>query len=347
MFLFLTSWFPKLNMASKYDLEEQNNADLEPDFLSLMPNLPSLPSFVELSGRLETTQKDNALGGGTKDCFSPQTTDPPQNDNLIDLTDGLDITEPHPLEETDDDGDTLLHSAIISQKPQLALLMVDMIKKEGHRRILNVINNERQTPLHLAALIFNSSIILALLKNGADITARDSKGRTFMHILCENVKVWSRDSQLCELLLNKQWGITSFLTPFEITECLRIKNFAGQTCFHVACETGNICAARCLVDIYEKQKRCLVDMEDMDFLNIPDSKSGKRALHVAAENGHTSVVKLLAGSHGVDLEKRTYNGMTALIAAYHRGHHNCVGALRNAHAKFSTKEIKKFGPYKE
>ena len=328
MFLFLTSWFPKLNMASKYE------NDLEPDFLSLMPNLPSLPSFVELSGRLD--KKDNELGGGTKDCFSPQTTDPPQNDNLIDLTDGLDITEPHPLEETDDDGDTLLHSAIISQKPQLALLMVDMIKKEGHRRILNVINNERQTPLHLAALIFNSSIILALLKNGADITARDSKGRTFMHILCEKVKVWSRDSQLYELLLNKQWGITSFLTPFEITECLRIKNFAGQTCFHVACETGNIGAAR-----------CLVDMEDKDFLNIPDSKSGKTALHVAAENGHTSVVKLLAGSHGVDLEKRTYNGMTALIAAYHRGHHNCVGALRNAHAKFSTKEIKKFGPYKE
>ena len=314
-------------MASKFDLEEKPDNDLEPDFVSFVPNLPSLSSFVE----------DKELGSGTKDSYSRQTNDPPQNDNLIHLTEDLDITEPHPLEEKDDDGDTLLHSAIIDHNSQLALLMVDMIKEDGQRRILNIVNNERQTPLHLAALIFNIQIILTLLKNGADTTARDSMGRTFMHILCENVKVWSRDSQLCELLMNKQWGITSLLTPNGLTECLRIKNFAGQTCFHVACETGNIAAIKCLLEI---------GME----ANIPESKAGKTGLHIAAVNGLTGVVRLLcerSKKYGVELEKTTYNGMTALIGAYHRRYNNIVGVLRNAGAVFSKMEIKKFGPGRE
>ena len=327
MLLFLTSWDPKLNMAS------QNDYDLEQDLISI-PNLPSLPSCLQLPGTHQTTRNDKTLDVGTKDSCIHRTND--TSPNPIDLTGDLDDTEINVLEETDCDGDTLLHNAIILCKTQIAQVLVDMIKNEGQRRILNIVNNEWQTPLHVAALTGDITIVLALLKNGADITARDKEGRTFMHILCANDENFSRNSKLREFLLNKQSGITSLLTPNKLPECLRIKNCRGQTCFHVACETGNIGAAR-----------CLVDMEDMDFLKIPDSKAGKTGLHVAAENGHTSVVKLLAGRHGVDLERKTYDGMTALIAAYHRGHSNIVGVLRNADAVFSTREIKKFGPYRE
>ena len=319
-------------MASNYDLEEKDN-DLEPDLIS-MPNLPSLPSCLQLPGTHQTTRNDRTLDVGTEDSFNRQTNYPTQNDILINLTEDLDITETYPLEETDCDGDTLLHTAIILNKTQTAQGLVDLISNEGRTKILNMANNEGQTPLHVAALTGDITIALALLKNGADITARDNKGRTFMHILCDNDVNFSKNSELREFLLNKQSGITSLLTPNQLPECLRIKNCRGQTCFHTACENGNVAATRCLLEI------------GMDA-NIKDSKAGKRGLIIAAENGHINVVKLLARCDGVDLEKKTYDGMTALIAAYHRGHSNIVGVLRNAGALFSTREIKKFGPYRE
>ena len=288
--------------------------DLELDLLSL-PTLPSLPSLPDTT----LNHLEDIYVGQNK-----------PSDNLIDLSAEIvnDRGEfDNILTDQDDEGDTLLHVSILSTLTTVALSLIKLM----HPEQLNIANNMKQTALHIAAHIINISVLKSLIEHGADITIQDNKGRTVMHILCEK-----GDSQSMKLLSEfptmKSANVTNACTVTfqKITECLAIKNYEGQTCFHIACEKSNKHALTTLLEI------------GMD-INIQESKAGKTALHIAAEQGNVAVVKFLVKQRDIDLEKKTYDGMTPLIGAYHREHHNVVGALRNAGAAMNNRELKKFG----
>ena len=295
-------------------------SDLELDLLSL-PTLPSLPSLLDTS--LNHLEDIYEYVGQTK-----------PSDNLIDLS-AETVNDREEFDEIltnqDDEGDTLLHVSILSIWTAVALGLIKLM----HPEQLNVANNMSQTSLHIAAHTRNSSVLKSLIEHGADIAIQDNKGRTVMHILCEK-----GDSQSVKLLSEfprmKSANVKNAcaVTVQKITECLAIKNYKGQTCFHIACERSNKDAMTTLLEI------------GMD-INIQESKSGKTVLHLAAEQGNITVVRFLVKQRDIDLEKKTYDGVTPLIGAYHRKYSNVVGVLRNAGAVMNKRELLKFGPYRE
>ena len=233
------------------------------------------------------------------------------------------------LTSRDAEGDTLLHDSIICGWTESALNWIELMLPEQ----LNIENNIRQTPLHIAAHTGNNAVLKSLIENGANISVQDNKGRTAVHIICE--KGDSHSMKLLSVALKSANEENACAVTFQkITECLQKKNNNGQTCFHIACEKGNKDALTALLDI------------GMD-INIQESKAGKTALHIAAEQGNVAVVRFLVKQRDIDLEKKTYDGATPLIGAYHRKYSNVVGALRNAGAVMNKRELSKFGPFRE
>jgi ankyrin repeat protein len=83
------------------------------------------------------------------------------------------------LEERDTSGDTALHLAIPVSE-EIAVALV----KEGAD--VSARNQLHETPLHLAAQKNSVSFINKLLRHGADLRAKDNSGRTVMHWAVEN-----------------------------------------------------------------------------------------------------------------------------------------------------------------
>ena len=90
------------------------------------------------------------------------------------------------------------------------------------------------------------------------------------------------------------------------------RNSDGYTCFHVACQTNNKRTVQLLIDMGVN-------------MNLGESKAGKTGLHLACEAGLSTVVKLLVNQSGINLDEQSYDGQTALIAAYHKRLNNIVG----------------------
>ena len=49
---------------------------------------------------------------------------------------------------------------------------------------LDAVNEQRQTPLHLAAAAASSQAVQLLLRHGAAVDARDARGRTALDLAC-------------------------------------------------------------------------------------------------------------------------------------------------------------------
>lgn len=65
-----------------------------------------------------------------------------------------------------------------------------------------------------------------------------------------------------------------------------------------------------------------------------DAKSGRTALHHAADSGDTALVQVLLKRPDVDVNRRSFNGHTPLTIAWGRGHTSVVRLLLAAGAQF-------------
>jgi ankyrin repeat protein len=90
----------------------------------------------------------------------------------------------------------------------------------------------------------------------------------------------------------------------------------GRTAFHLSCEAGNLGLVRMMLQ------------HELSLIRIPDPE-GMRPLHLAAKNGHTSIVQalLLAGAR---LETLTFRGETAADLARRHGFDN-LGTTLSRH----------------
>jgi len=77
------------------------------------------------------------------------------------------------LSTTDEDGNTFLHfAAIYENNGRIARELID------HGINIDSVNNEGQTPLHVAASKGNNEVVKILVSLGADINAKDTDGNT-------------------------------------------------------------------------------------------------------------------------------------------------------------------------
>lgn len=195
----------------------------------------------------------------------------------------------------DDDGDTQLHIAIVQGFLEAAF---SLIRMAPHCCLLNILNDDGQSPLHLAVLTRQPRIVRRLILAGANPALRNFRGNTALHLACATGDLASA------------MALTDSLTPLErnhllpggkvpaLPQNLEQRNYDGEMCLHIAAASGQVELVRLLL-------RFGADLEAKEAL------AGKTALHLAVERGCRSVVAFLLKECRPCLDSQTYAGITA------------------------------------
>lgn len=187
-----------------------------------------------------------------------------------------------------EDGDTILHLAIIHEEQGFAQQLMDLFPHE----LLDIQNNLYQTPLHLATYLNQSFIVKELLARGVSLELQDQEGNTPLHVACEHGLYDCANEMVNVASSNK------------LAHVLETQNWRGLTCLHVA--------------TLHKHHRImrLFTKKGVD-LNIQEGTSGKSALHMAVELHDVTAVTLLLNK-GANVDATMFNGCTALHLAVGR-----------------------------
>ncbi|KAM9310600.1 B-cell lymphoma 3 protein homolog isoform 2-T2 [Pholidichthys leucotaenia] len=206
----------------------------------------------------------------------------------------------------DEDGDTALHIAVVQGKMDIVCKLIRLLLWAG--RSLDIYNNLRQTPLHLAVITKQASMVEVLLRGGADPAALDRNGQTALHLCCEY------DQRDCLFLL---------LSPSSPSTCLEIRNYEGLSPLHLA-------VLQCRKNLAQMLLDAGADINAMDI------KSGQTPLMHAVESSNTDMVHFLI-ENGCDVNTQSYSGNTALHSACGRGQVDIVRLLLKSGADSSLK----------
>ncbi|XP_070698602.1 nuclear factor of kappa light polypeptide gene enhancer in B-cells inhibitor, alpha b [Pempheris klunzingeri] len=191
--------------------------------------------------------------------------------------------------QTTEDGDTLLHLAIIHEAKDYIRTMIDLSK---HTDFLNTQNDQRQTPLHLAVITNQADVCQHLLVSGCDPTLVDDGGDTPLHIACRhgNLLCFSVITQNCQ--------------PEHLHTVMAACNYHGQNCLHLASVQGFLSLVENMVDLGAD-------------INAKEQRNGRGALHLAVDQQNLSLVKLLL-KKGADPNLLTSGGHTPYHLTYGR-----------------------------
>lgn len=193
-----------------------------------------------------------------------------------------------------------LHLAVMNMHIEIVAVLLETPGIE-----LDAANDLLETPLHLAALNGDMTMIIKLLKAGASILLRDKLGRSPMHFaaMCPIVNAVNVIKMLCEV----------GSSPIE-------KDAAGQTPMHKAAAEGNASAIEALIEMGGNPSE-------------PDNK-GVTPLHVAADNCHKdTILALVKAGANVHVE---VDGVQPIHIAEARGCLNCINELKKAGAVISV-----------
>ncbi len=154
-----------------------------------------------------------------------------------------------------------------------------MAAQNGHKDIVNLLlkekadvnakNKKGATPLHLAAQNGHKDIVNLLLKEKADVNAKNKKGATPLHFAAENDHTY-----IVDLLLKEKADVNA-------------KNKKGATPLHFAAKNGHTY----IVDLLLKEKA------DVNAKN----KKGATPLHFAAKNDRIDIVDLLLSNPNINV----------------------------------------------
>lgn len=221
-----------------------------------------------------------------------------QTENLLT---GIDLAT-----RQDEDGDTALHIAVVQGELAIVCKLIQFLL--WARRSLDVYNNLRQTPLHLAVITQQANMVEVLLRDGADPAALDRNGQTALHLCCEY------DQRDC---------LSVVLSCASSSTCLEVRNYEGFSPLHLAVRRGHKDLARMLLDAGAN-------------INAMDIKSGQSPLMHAVESNNVDMVHFLIES-GCDVNSQSYSGNTALHSACGRGQVDTVRLLLKSGADSSLK----------
>ncbi|CAN2387516.1 D-serine transport [Pristimantis euphronides] len=184
-----------------------------------------------------------------------------------------------------EEGDTLLHLAIIHAVPQLALYFIDVAPKE----VLDIQNDLYQSAMHLAVYLGQVEVVEALMDKDVNLGLQDRKGDTALHLACEKGHL-----DCAKILLRGPRG----------PQNLQLQNWKGLSCLHVATLKRSPALISLLLD------------SGAD-INNQEGTSGKTPLHLAVEMLDRSLLlHLLQQRPKVDAFM--YNGCTPLHLAVGR-----------------------------
>lgn len=189
------------------------------------------------------------------------------------------------LFQKDADGDTILHLAVAQGNQTLTQWLIQAMRQQT----LDVYNNMRQTPLHLAVITQQAAVVKWLTDSGADVNLMDRNGQTSLHLACKNADV-ACVKAICEAVGGEKSRIK-----------LDLRNFQGLAAVHIAALSGHREVIKLVLSLGAN-------------INAQDTNSGRTALHHAVESGRHHVVEYLM-SRGARVNAQTFAGNTALHTA--------------------------------
>ncbi|XP_063803968.1 NF-kappa-B inhibitor alpha [Pseudophryne corroboree] len=190
------------------------------------------------------------------------------------------IYEPEPWKlQANEDGDTLLHLAIIHEAKDLALEAISRSYRDAF--YLNRQNHLHQTPLHLAIITEQCDLAEKLLKAGCDPEIRDYRGNTPLHIASEKGSL-------------RGVGVIVQNCNVQLSTLLQNANYEGHTCLHLASNNGFLAIVENLI------------MYGAD-VNAQEPCNGRTALHMAVDRQNSQLMHLLL-KYGADVNRITYQG---------------------------------------
>lgn len=170
--------------------------------------------------------------------------------------------------EQDDDGDTLLHLAVVG-------LTVDKVRDLINFCDLNAINNMMQTPLHVAVLANRPEMVQILVDSRAKLNVHDRRGNTPLHLAVQRGLIAIVQIILDAAANKVQEGLTAQQT-------LEAYNFDGYTSLHLAAINDRRDVLELLANKYGAD------------LNCRDSKSGETIMHKAIRQLNVGLVAFIS-----------------------------------------------------
>uniref|UniRef100_A0A8D0L5T0 NFKB inhibitor epsilon n=1 Tax=Sphenodon punctatus TaxID=8508 RepID=A0A8D0L5T0_SPHPU len=204
-----------------------------------------------------------------------------------------------------EDGDTLLHLAVIHCVPAVALCCIAQLPRE----VLEIQNDLFQTPLHLAVYLEQLSMVQALILKGVSRALQDRNGNTPLHLACEQQSLECTRQLLQELAASE--STEPDRTPQDLH--LHLQNWHGLTCLHISTMKGNL------------QLMALL-LRSGANINVQEGTSGKTPLHLAVERHDRAAVGYLLRK-GAQVDAQMYNGCTPLHLAVGRKDAAVAGLL--------------------
>ncbi|CAL8285657.1 unnamed protein product [Lota lota] len=201
-------------------------------------------------------------------------------------------------EQITEDGDTLLHLAIIHEAKDYIKNMIDSSR---NTHFLNTQNILRQTPLHLAVITGQADVCERLLLAGADPTVVDDRGDTPLHIACRGGNL------LCFSVL------TQNCPSEQLRKVISTCNYKGLNCLHLTCVQGFLSLVESLVALGAD-------------INAQEQCNGRSALHLAVDLQNLSLVRLLLRG-GADPNHVSYGGFSPFHLTYGRHDDDIRNAL--------------------
>ncbi|NXF04711.1 IKBE inhibitor, partial [Smithornis capensis] len=208
---------------------------------------------------------------------------------------GLNRQQLEALTYLSEDGDTLVHLAIIHCVPAVALCCIAQLPRE----VLEIQNDLFQTPLHLAVYLEQPRVIQALIHKGVNPGLQDRNGNTPLHLACEQQHL-----QCAQQLLEGTAPLEGMAQPHRHHQDLQLQNWQGLACLHISTLKGNIPMMSLL-------------LESGANIDVREGTSGKTPLHLAVECHNRRAVQFLL-HNGAYVDAQMYNGCTPLHLAVGR-----------------------------
>ncbi|XP_030305671.1 nuclear factor NF-kappa-B p105 subunit isoform X2 [Calypte anna] len=204
----------------------------------------------------------------------------------------------------DDNGDNVLHLAIIHLHTELVKNLLEVMPDLNYNDIINMRNDLYQTPLHLAVITKQAEVVEELLKAGADVSLLDRHGNSVLHLAAAE-----GDDRILSLLLRHK----------KISPMVNLFNGEGLSAIHMVVLANSMSCLKQLIAAGVS-------------VNAQEQKSGRTALHLAVEQENIPLAGCLLLEGDADVDSTTYDGTTPLHIAAGRGSTKLAAVLKAAGA---------------